>query len=110
MYHTVPHLICYYSAPTSYDFKENVLSDKRNELLAKKVSDILEETDEPEDSNIIDLGRFITFSEDEINEHLGRRKSGESYPKELINNDEYKSFTDLGFEEVDETRLMIKLV
>lgn len=110
LYRTVPHLTCYYIAPTSYDYKERILSDERSRLLTKKVSDILDEPKEPIDNNIIDLSRHISFSENEVNEHLGRRTIGETYPKGMINIDEYHSFIDLGFQEVDETRLMIKLV
>lgn len=110
IYSFLPNVICFYTAPTEEYRKEKVLSEQRNRLMAKKFETIMNDEDAHLNSNVIDLHKHIGFSEEEINERLGRRNSGESYPEEFINKVEYEEFCDMDFEEIENSRLMFRMV
>lgn len=58
--------------------------------------------------NPFDFGRVTRYSEDEINEMMGRRTDKVPYPEELKNREEFDFFEANGFMEAGETRLLYK--
>ncbi|GEK89704.1 hypothetical protein SAMN04488100_1212 [Alkalibacterium putridalgicola] len=110
-YHNIPDVLCFYSAAIKeYESNKQLTKDREN-MLNKKISSVLEPDDDSvAGDNVIDLNRHLRFSEDEINEHLGRRNKGETYPRKYINQEEFTEFENLGFEELGETRLLLKFI
>ena len=109
LYHCYPDLTCFYMAPTERVEKERKLTLEREKILIDKLNALYEINEEKYGENVIRFGRQVEFTKEEINERLGRRNPGQPYPKELINLEEYVEFMELGFYEVDESRLLVKL-
>jgi len=78
-------------------------------MLIDKISKQLYDDDNNDDEDILEPSNYIDFTEDELNERMEIRRSGESYPKEFINMEEYKEFIDSGFTELGETRLLVRM-
>lgn len=105
LYHIRIDLISFYSAPNEDYEKKSILSNERRIAMNEKVSSLLDLNEDKE--NVINLNSHLYFSQEEINENLGRRNLGDTYPKEFINIEEFNSFTELGFRELGESRLLI---
>ena len=109
-YHNIPDVLCFYSAAVKEYESNKQLTKERGSMLTEKISSVLESDDDSASDNVIHLNKHLNFSEDEINEHLGRRNKKESYPREYINQDEFIEFEKLGFKEIGETRLLLKFL
>jgi len=107
-YHVRIDLISFYTAPLDSYVRPSTLTNEKETMLIDKISKQLYDDDNNDDENILDLSNYAEFTEEELNERMGIRSSGESYPKEFINMEEYKEFIGFGFTELGETRLLVR--
>ena len=56
----------------------------------------------------ISFRKYFKLPEKDLNIVMGKRNQGDSFPQEYLNQKEYHLFSALGFNEVDDTRLMIR--
>lgn len=108
LYHVRIDALVFYTAPTEDYTRTSKFTPEREQALNEKLTSVFQEVEQEE--NVVHLGKYLNFTEEEINQRLGRRNSGEHYPREFINQEEYTSFIELGFREIDETRLLYKFV
>lgn len=107
LYHVRIDIVCYYLAPIKSYEQPSYLTKEKEQMMLNKIANIF--YDDDEENNVIQLGDHIDYSEGSL-EYYENETENEPYPKELVNKKEYKNFKDLGFIEVEESRLMVKLV
>lgn len=105
LYHVCIDVVCYYLAPVKPYERPSYLTREKELMLQNKMANIFSNKEE---SNIVQLGDHIDYSEGVL-EYDESEDIDSPYPKEFVNKVEYNEFKAIGFTEIDESRLMVKL-
>lgn len=108
LFNIIPDLLCFYTQHTDGYQPEKILTDEKQKMMSNAIGDLF--SPEQKDLDVINLGNYIHFTEEEITERLGKRNKGGTYPEEFINKAEYDEFIHMGFKEIGESRLLIKFI
>ena len=105
---TRPEIIAVYPAPLPYEEDEAAIEHREHaqRIIANKMQvhmDRLQE-EHPENHVIISIDKEGSVTEDDVNYMLG---TGGGYPEHAKNQKEFDMWEDVGFEEIDDTRVMI---
>lgn len=108
-YHSYPGLLVYYPEPLPYT-KEKSAYHKAKEDMAQMIArDVIFEKEIStiinEDGQTIKIG----LDEEQINYVLGRWNDYNTYPESAKNKAEFERFEEVGFTEMDNTRLLYKV-
>lgn len=107
LYHVTPGILCFYTTPIeSYERVAKEISPQISAIMNEKISSFSGEESDQED--IIPFSNYFAIPEKDLNIVMGKRNQGDSFPQEYLNQKEYDLFSALGFNEVDDTRLMIR--
>lgn len=105
---TRPQILVTYPAPLPYEEDEAVKKhrEKAQRILANRIQVNMDRMQEehPENHIIISLDEEGSVTEDDVNYMMG---SGGGYPERAINWKEFDMWEAVGFEEIDDTRVMI---
>lgn len=108
LYHVTPGILCFYSAPIeSYESESRQISPQISAIMQEKLSNAMGEKSVEEE--VISFSKYFSVPENDLNIVLGKRNPGDSFPQEYINQKEYDLFIALGFDEVEDTRLMVRI-
>ena len=105
LYHVRTDLVCYYLAPAKPYERPSYLTREKELMLQKKIANIFSNKKK---SNIVQLGDHIDYSEG-APEYDKSEDIDSPYPKEFVSKVEYNEFKAIGFTEINESRLMVKL-
>ncbi len=92
----------YYPLPLEYE--ENPYFKIKHDIAIIAHKDMIEKMFGQKDTDTVNL----TVDEDQINYLLGRRRSSETYPESAINYVDWNRFTDVGFKEILNSRLLMR--
>jgi hypothetical protein len=116
LFHVAPDLLAYYPMPLEFtpDLDQKARYEALQNIAMQKMERAFDASNKglnrKEDGKILRFGDAYQFSADELNLVMRRRHSGSSYPEDAKNKKEYAFYTENGFEEVGDSRLLYKLV
>ena len=109
LYHVTPGILCYYTAPIeSYERVAKEISPQISAIMHEKISSFMGEESE-EDDNVLPFSEYFSIPEKDLNDVMGKRNQGDSFPQEYLDQKEYDLFLALGFNEIEDTRLMVRI-
>lgn len=115
--HVEPEILAYYPSRVESDWepedaeRDFALRTYAMDLVARRIDENIGLDAFPaSDEKVVPFTGDYHFSDDEIKMVMGRRHSGSGYPEELKNKEEWDLFTNVGFEEAGDSRLLYKVL
>jgi hypothetical protein len=116
LFHVRPSVLAFYPAPLEYE-SDKVKGERDlllHQIAADKVDSVIGKASQNnisnDKNNISKFSDAYEFTDDEINIVMGRRNSGSTYPVEAKDKTEFDFYEANGFAEMDDSRLLYKLV